>query len=157
VGAFSVLGVSSARPEPSGVWAGRFGAYGGMLAAVAGGAMTPLAFERFDLAVARCELDCAHRVFQCPPVALDPPTSAQRYPRPPRAAWGCAMTSSPVAQARNEIRARLEVVASNLLHIAQGSGRFVDANDIYMQLAVAITRLDLCQREMLRHNMLSGP
>jgi hypothetical protein len=67
------------------------------------------------------------------------------------------MTSSPVAQACNEIRARLEVVASNLLHIAQGSGRFVDANDIYMQLAVAITRLDLCQREMLRHNMLSGP
>jgi hypothetical protein len=28
---------------------------------------------------------------------------------------------------------------------------------VYMQLAVAITRLDLCQREMLRHNMLSGP
>ena len=33
----------------------------------AGGAMTPLAFERFDLAAARCELDRAHRVFQCHP------------------------------------------------------------------------------------------
>jgi hypothetical protein len=33
----------------------------------AGGALTPLAFERFDLAAARCELDCAHRVFQCHP------------------------------------------------------------------------------------------
>ena len=33
----------------------------------AGGVMTPLAFERFDLAAARCELDCAHRVFQCHP------------------------------------------------------------------------------------------
>jgi hypothetical protein len=40
--------------------------------------------------------------------------------------------------------------------MAQGSGKFADANDVYMQLAVAITRLDLCQREMLRHNMLSG-
>jgi len=29
--------------------------------------MTPLAFERFDLAAARCELDRAHRVFQCHP------------------------------------------------------------------------------------------
>jgi hypothetical protein len=67
------------------------------------------------------------------------------------------MTSSPVDQARNEIRARLEVVANNLLRIAQGSGKFVDANDVYMQLAVATTRLDLCQRQMLRHNMLSGP
>ena len=35
----------------------------------AGGAMTPLAFERFDLAAARCELDRAHRVFQCHPCA----------------------------------------------------------------------------------------
>jgi hypothetical protein len=26
--------------------------------------ITPLAFERFDLAAARCELDCAHRAFQ---------------------------------------------------------------------------------------------
>jgi hypothetical protein len=67
------------------------------------------------------------------------------------------MTSSPVDQACNEIRARLEVVANNLLRIAQGSGKFVDANDVYMQLAVATTRLDLCQRQMLRHNMLSGP
>lgn len=67
------------------------------------------------------------------------------------------MTSSPVDQACNEIRARLEVVANNLLRIAQGSGKFVDSNDVYMQLAVAITRLDLCQRQMLRHNMLSGP
>ena len=67
------------------------------------------------------------------------------------------MTSSPVDQVCNEIRARLEVVANNLLHIAQGSGKFADANDVYMQLAVAITRLDLCQREMLRHNMLSSP
>ena len=33
----------------------------------AGGALTPLAFERFDLAAARCELDCAHRFFQCHP------------------------------------------------------------------------------------------
>ena len=33
----------------------------------AGGALTPLAFERFDLAAPRCELDCAHRVFQCHP------------------------------------------------------------------------------------------
>jgi len=67
------------------------------------------------------------------------------------------MTSSPFDQACNEIRARLEVVANNLLRIAQGSGKFADASDVYMQLAVAITRLDLCQREMLRHNMLSGP
>jgi hypothetical protein len=67
------------------------------------------------------------------------------------------MTSSPVDQVCNEIRTRLEVVANSLLHIAQGSGKFGDANDVYMQLAVAITRLDLCQREMLRHNMLSGP
>jgi hypothetical protein len=35
--------------------------------AQAGGAITPLAFERFDLVAARCELDCAHRVFQCHP------------------------------------------------------------------------------------------
>ena len=67
------------------------------------------------------------------------------------------MTSSPVDQACNEIRARLEVVGNSLLRIAQGSGKFADANDVYMQLAVAITRLDLCQREMLRHNMLSSP
>ena len=67
------------------------------------------------------------------------------------------MTSSPVDQACYEIRARLEVVANNLLRIAQGSGKFADANDVYMQIAVSITRLDLCQREMLRHNMLSGP
>jgi hypothetical protein len=67
------------------------------------------------------------------------------------------MTSSPVDQACNEIRARLEVVANNLLRISQGSGKFVDANDVYMQLVVATTRLDLCQRQMLRHNMLSGP
>jgi len=67
------------------------------------------------------------------------------------------MTSSPADQICNEIRARLEVVANSLLHVAQGSGKFADANDVYMQLAVAITRLDLCQREMLRHNMLSGP
>jgi hypothetical protein len=67
------------------------------------------------------------------------------------------MTSSPIDQVCNEIRARLDVVANNLLHMAQGSGRFVDANDVYMQLAVAMTRLDLCQREMLRHNMLGGP
>ena len=67
------------------------------------------------------------------------------------------MTSSPVDQVCNEIRARLEVVANNLLHIAHGRGKFADANDVYMQLAVAITRLDLCQREMLRHNMLSSP
>ena len=67
------------------------------------------------------------------------------------------MTSSPVDQVCNEIRARLEGVAKSLLHIAQGSGKFADANDVYMQLAVAVTRLDLCQREMLRHNMLSGP
>ena len=67
------------------------------------------------------------------------------------------MMSSPVDQVCNEIRARLELVANNLLHIAQGSGKFVDASDVYMQLAVAITRLDLCQREMLRHNMLSSP
>ena len=67
------------------------------------------------------------------------------------------MTSSPVDQVCNEIRARLEGVANSLLHIAQGSGKFADANDVYMQLAVAITRLDLCQREMLRHNMLNGP
>ena len=66
------------------------------------------------------------------------------------------MTSSPVDQVCNEIRARLEGVANSLLHIAQGS-EFADANDVYMQLAVAITRLDLCQREMLRHNMLSRP
>ena len=33
----------------------------------AGRETTPLAFERFDLAAARCELDCAHRVFQCHP------------------------------------------------------------------------------------------
>jgi hypothetical protein len=26
--------------------------------------MTPLAFERFDLVAARCELDCAHRAFR---------------------------------------------------------------------------------------------
>ena len=67
------------------------------------------------------------------------------------------MTSSPLDQACNEIRARLEIVANSLLHIAQGGGKFTDANDVYVQLAVAITRLDLCQREMLRHNMLSGP
>ena len=67
------------------------------------------------------------------------------------------MTSSPVDQVCNQIRARLEVVANNLLHIARGSGKFADANDVYVQLAVAITRLDLCQREMLRHNMLNGP
>jgi hypothetical protein len=67
------------------------------------------------------------------------------------------MTSSPVDQACNEIRARPEVAANNLLHIAQGSGKFGDASDVYMQLAVAITRLDLCQREMLRHNILNGP
>ena len=67
------------------------------------------------------------------------------------------MTSSPVDQVCNEIRARLELVADSLLHIAQGSGKFADANDVYVQLAVAITRLDLCQREMLRHNMLSSP
>ena len=67
------------------------------------------------------------------------------------------MTSSPLDQACNEIRARLEIVANSLLHIAQGGGEFADANDVYMQLAVAITRLDLCQREMLRHNMLNGP
>jgi hypothetical protein len=30
----------------------------------AGGMITPLAFERFDLVAARCELDCAHRAFQ---------------------------------------------------------------------------------------------
>jgi hypothetical protein len=30
----------------------------------AGGTITPLAFERFDLMAARCELDCAHRAFQ---------------------------------------------------------------------------------------------
>jgi hypothetical protein len=34
-----------------------------------------------------------------------------------------------VDQVCNEIRARLEVVANNLLHIAQGRGKFVDAND----------------------------
>ena len=67
------------------------------------------------------------------------------------------MTSSPVDQACNEIRARLEVVANSLLRIAHGIGKFSDPNDVYMQLAVAITRLDLCQREMLRHNMLNGP
>jgi hypothetical protein len=33
----------------------------------AGGTLTSLAFERFDLAAAQCELDCAHRVFQCHP------------------------------------------------------------------------------------------
>ena len=33
----------------------------------AGRETTPLAFERFDLAAARCGLDCAHRVFQCHP------------------------------------------------------------------------------------------
>jgi hypothetical protein len=67
------------------------------------------------------------------------------------------MTSSPVDQVCNEIRARLEVVANSLLHIAQSNGKFADANDVYMQLAVAVTRLELCQREMLRHNMLSSP
>jgi hypothetical protein len=30
----------------------------------AGGAVTPLALERFDLVAARCELECAHRAFQ---------------------------------------------------------------------------------------------
>jgi hypothetical protein len=50
-----------------------------------------------------------------------------------------------------------KVVATNLVRIAQGAGKFADPNDVYMQLAVAITRLDLWQREMLRHNMLSGP
>lgn len=30
----------------------------------AGGKVTPLAFEHFDLVAARCELDCAHRAFQ---------------------------------------------------------------------------------------------
>ena len=30
----------------------------------AGGTITPLAFKRFDLTAARCELDCAHRAFQ---------------------------------------------------------------------------------------------
>jgi hypothetical protein len=31
---------------------------------VAGREISPLTFERFDLAAAPCELDCAHRVFQ---------------------------------------------------------------------------------------------
>jgi hypothetical protein len=30
----------------------------------AGGPLCPLAFERFDLVAARCELDCAHRAFR---------------------------------------------------------------------------------------------
>jgi hypothetical protein len=30
----------------------------------AGGVITLLAFERFDLVAARCELECAHRAFQ---------------------------------------------------------------------------------------------
>ena len=30
----------------------------------AGGAITPLALERFDLVAARSELECAHRAFQ---------------------------------------------------------------------------------------------
>jgi hypothetical protein len=32
-----------------------------------GGPLCPLAFERFDLVAARCELDCAHRAFRTRP------------------------------------------------------------------------------------------
>jgi hypothetical protein len=65
--------------------------------------------------------------------------------------------SDPVEHACNDIRARLAVVAANLERLSQGAGKFVDPSDVYMQLAVSITRLDLCQREMLRHNMFGGP
>jgi hypothetical protein len=36
----------------------------------AGWVLTPLAFERFDLVAARCELDRAHRAFSVHPCAL---------------------------------------------------------------------------------------
>jgi hypothetical protein len=65
--------------------------------------------------------------------------------------------SDPLDQVCDQIRERLEVVGNSLLRVSQGSGRFADVGDVYMQIAVAITRLDLCQREMLRHNMLNGP
>ena len=38
----------------------------------AGGMITPLAFERFDLVAARCELDCAHRALQRHPSCSTP-------------------------------------------------------------------------------------
>jgi hypothetical protein len=65
--------------------------------------------------------------------------------------------SDPLDQVCDQIRQRLEVVGNNLVRASQGIGKFADPGDIYMQIAVAITRLDLCQREMLRHNLLGGP
>jgi hypothetical protein len=65
--------------------------------------------------------------------------------------------SDPLDQVCDQIRQRLEVVGNNLLRVSQGTGKFADPNDVYMQIAVSITRLDLCQREMLRHNLLGGP
>lgn len=67
------------------------------------------------------------------------------------------MTSDPLDQACNQIRQRLEVVANSLLRLAQGTGKFADPDTVYLELAVSMTRLDLCQREMLRHNLLVGP
>jgi hypothetical protein len=65
--------------------------------------------------------------------------------------------SDPLGQVCDQIRQRLEVVGNNLLRVSQGTGKFTDPNDVYMQIVVSITRLDLCQREMLRHNLLGGP
>jgi hypothetical protein len=65
--------------------------------------------------------------------------------------------SDPLDRVCDQIRQRLDVVGNSLVRVSQGTGKFADPNDVYMQIAVAITRLDLCQREMMRHNLLGGP
>jgi hypothetical protein len=54
----------------------------------------------------------------------------------------------------DQLRARLETVANDLRHVAQGRGAFSDPKETYLMISVSIGTLEVCLFELRRHGLV---
>lgn len=62
--------------------------------------------------------------------------------------------STPLDQLCNQLRARIETVGDDLVHVAQGQGAFSDPVGVYMTVSLAVGTLEIVLYEMRRNGVV---
>jgi hypothetical protein len=62
--------------------------------------------------------------------------------------------STPLEQLCNQLRARIETVGDDLVHVAQGQGAFTNPVGVYMTVSLAVGALEVVLYEMRRNGMV---
>jgi hypothetical protein len=65
--------------------------------------------------------------------------------------------STPLDQVCNQLRAKIETIGDDLVHVAAGHGTFSNPQAVYLTLSLAIGALETITYEMRRHGLLGGP